>query len=247
MLMVDIRFVPPEDAEVLQFSFVGMATKDVTIGTQTVINVILETEAVDIEGVVVTALGISREKKSLGYATQQISGDEMNRVRSDNFINNLSGRAAGVQIRANNNIGGSTNVVIRGSSSLTGNNQALFVVDGVPVNNSNTNNAGQITGRSGYDYGNTASDINPNDIESISILKGAAATALYGSRAANGVIMITTKKGTRSKTKAVGVSISSNITTGFIDRSTFPKYQESYGAGYGPFYSDSDRPGLKTL
>lgn len=235
----------PEDAEVLQFSFVGMATKDVTIGTQTVINVILETEALDIEGVVVTALGISREKKSLGYATQQVSGDEMNRVRTDNFINNLSGRAAGVQIRANNNIGGSTNVVIRGSSSLTGNNQALFVVDGVPVNNSNTNNLGQTTGRSGYDYGNSASDINPNDIESINILKGAAATALYGSRAANGVIMITTKKGTRSETKAVGVSISSNISTGFIDKSTFPKYQERYGGGYGPFYSDTDHPGFE--
>ncbi|HLO92398.1 MAG TPA: SusC/RagA family TonB-linked outer membrane protein [Lentimicrobium sp.] len=229
----------PADAQVLQFSFVGMATKEITIGTQTVINVTLETEAVDIEGVVVTALGISREKKSLGYATQQVSGDEMNRVRSDNFINNLSGRAAGVQIKANNNIGGSTNVVIRGSSSLTGNNQALFVIDGVPVNNSNTNNLGQITGRSGYDYGNTASDINPNDIESINILKGAAATALYGSKAANGVVMITTKKGTRSQTKSVGVSVSSNVTTGFIDKSTFPKYQTNYGGGYGPFYSDT--------
>lgn len=229
----------PADAETLQISFVGMATKEVTIGTQTVINVILETEALDIEGVVVTALGISREKKSLGYATQQISGDEMNRVKSDNFINNLSGKAAGVQIRANNNIGGSTNVVIRGASSIYGNNQALFVIDGIPVSNDNTNNQGQVSGRAGFDYGNAASDINPNDIESINILKGAAATALYGSRAANGVIMITTKKGTRSQTKALGVNISSNVTTGFIDRSTFPKYQENYGAGYGPYYSDT--------
>lgn len=229
----------PAEAEILQYSFVGMTTKEVTIGTQTVINVILETEAMDIEGVVVTALGISREKKSLGYATQQVSGEEMNRVRSDNFINNLSGKAAGVQVRANNNLGGSTNVVVRGSSSLSGNNQALFVIDGVPISNELTNNLGQLTGRSGYDYGNAASDINPNDIESMNILKGAAATALYGSRAANGVIMITTKKGTRSKGKALGVNISSNVTTGFIDKSTFPKYQINYGGGYGPYYSDT--------
>ncbi|HLN52554.1 MAG TPA: SusC/RagA family TonB-linked outer membrane protein [Lentimicrobium sp.] len=229
----------PDGGEVLQFSFVGMTTKEVSIGTQTVINVILETEALDIEGVVVTALGISREKKSLGYATQQVSGEDMNRVRTDNFINNLSGKAAGVQVRANNNLGGSTNVVVRGSSSLTGNNQALFVIDGVPISNELTNNLGQTTGRAGYDYGNAASDINPADIESMNILKGAAATALYGSRAANGVIMITTKKGTRSKTKSLGVNISSNVTTGFIDRSTFPKYQENYGGGYGPYYSDT--------
>ncbi len=235
----------PADGQILQYSFVGMATKEVTIGSQTVINVILETEAVDIEGVVVTALGISREKKSLGYATQNITGEEMNRVKTDNFINSLSGKAAGVQVKANNNMGGSTNVVIRGASSLTGNNQALFVVDGVPISNANTNNAGQISGRSGYDYGNAASDINPNDIESMNILKGAAATALYGARAANGVIMITTKKGVRSKTKALGVAINSNITTGFIDKSTFPKYQQNYGAGYGPYYSDTDRPGFE--
>lgn len=236
----------PANAEVLQFSFVGMLTKEVTIGTQTVIDVILEPEIMDIEGVVVTALGVSREKKSLGYATQQVSGEEINRVRTDNFINNLSGRAAGVQIKANNNMGGSTNVVIRGASSLTGNNQALFVVDGIPVNNANTNNAGQISGRSGYDYGNAAADINPNDIESMSILKGAAATALYGSRAANGVIMITTKKGTRTGArKNLGVSINSNITTGFIDESTFPKYQENYGGGYGPYYSETEFPGFE--
>jgi TonB-linked SusC/RagA family outer membrane protein len=235
----------PANAKVLVFSFVGMKAQEIEIGGRTTVNVLLQPEAMDIEGVVVTALGISREKKSLGYATQNVSGEDMNRVKSDNFINSLSGKAAGVQVKANNNIGGSTNVVIRGSSSLTGNNQALFVIDGIPVNNDNTNNAGQITGRSGYDYGNAASDINPNDIETMSILKGAAATALYGSRAANGVIMITTKKGTRTKTKTLGVSINSNITTGFVDKSTFPKYQTNYGGGYGPYYSDGDFPGFE--
>ena len=234
----------PAGGEVLQFSFVGMTTKEVTIGNQTVINIVLETEAMDIEGVVVTALGISREKKSLGYATQQVSGEDMNRVRSDNFINNLSGKAAGVQVKANNNIGGSTNVVVRGVSSLTGNNQALFVIDGVPISNEVSNNNGQLTGRAGFDYGNAASDINPADIESMNILKGAAATALYGSRAANGVIMITTKKGTRSKTKTLGVNISSNVTTGFIDKSTFPAYQKNYGGGYGPYYGDPPYAGF---
>ncbi|HLN52556.1 MAG TPA: SusC/RagA family TonB-linked outer membrane protein [Lentimicrobium sp.] len=235
----------PAGGEVLQFSFVGMTTKEVTIGNQTVINIVLETEAMDIEGVVVTALGISREKKSLGYATQQVSGEDMNRVRTDNFINNLSGKAAGVQVKANNNIGGSTNVVVRGVSSLTGNNQALFVIDGVPISNEVSNNLGQTTGRAGFDYGNAASDINPADIESMNILKGAAATALYGSRAANGVIMITTKKGTRSKGKSLGVNISSNVTTGFIDKSTFPKYQENYGGGYGPYYGDPPYPAFE--
>ncbi len=121
--------------------------------------------------------------------------------RSDNFINALQGKAAGVNIRSTGNMGGSTNVIIRGSRSLIGSNQALFVIDGVPINNANTNNAGQISGRSGYDFGNTASDIDPNDIASISILKGAAATALYGERASNGVIMITTKKGSTTPGK----------------------------------------------
>ncbi len=222
----------------LVFSYVSMKTTEVSIGTQSTINVVLEPDVVQIDEVVVTALGISREKKSLGYATQEVGGEELSTVKRDNFINSLSGRAAGVQIRSTNNMGGSSNVVIRGNSSLTQNNQALFVVDGVPISNDNTNNAGQISGRNGYDYGNAASDINPDDIESMNILKGAAATALYGSRAANGVIIITTKKGKKQLggKKAFGVTLSSNITTGFLDKSTFPKYQQEYGAGYGTYY-----------
>jgi TonB-linked SusC/RagA family outer membrane protein len=239
----------PEDATSLIFSFVGMKTTEMSIGGGNVINVVMEPEATSIEGVVVTALGISREKKSLGYATQEIAGDDLNTVKGDNFINNLSGKAAGVQVKSNGNMGGSTNILIRGASSITGNNQALIVIDGVPVNNSNTNNSGQISGRSGYDYGNAASDIDANNIESMNVLKGAAATALYGSRAANGVILITTKKGKKSVggAKIMGVTINSNVTTGFIDRSTFPKYQSQYGAGYGPFYSDTDTPGLEFI
>ncbi|MEE9461250.1 MAG: SusC/RagA family TonB-linked outer membrane protein, partial [Bacteroidales bacterium] len=157
----------------------------------------------------------------------------------------MSGKVSGVHVKSNGNLGGSTNVIIRGATSFIGTNQALFVIDGVPVNNSNTNNSGQRSGRSGYDYGNFAADINPADIESNSVLKGAAATALYGSRAARGVIMITTKKGSMTPGKAVGVEINSSVSFGTYDKSTFPTFQTEYGAGYGPYYSGGDYPFLQ--
>ena len=239
--------VKPE-ANILVFSYVGMKTQEVPIGNRTEINVTMKPEVLTVDEVVVTALGISREKKSLGYATQTVDGDELNKVKTDNFINNLQGKTAGVNIKVNNNMGGSSNVIIRGNSSLTGNNQALFVVDGVPISNNIVNGGSQESGRHGYDYGNPASDINPADIQSIEVLKGAAATALYGSRAANGVIMITTKKGKKSGEgqKRWGVTLSSNATIGTYDKSTFPKYQKNYGAGYGWFYSGGavGHPGL---
>ena len=233
----------------LIFSFMGMETQEVDVTSKTSVNVSLKSSATELEGAVVTAIGISREKKSLGYATQEVSGEEINAVKSDNFVNSLSGKVSGVQVKANSNMGGSTNIIIRGSTSLTGNNQAMFVIDGVPVNNSNTNSAGQQQGSSGYDYGNAASDINPDDIESINVLKGAAATALYGSRAANGVIIITTKKGskqTRDGKNAIGITLGLSANMGFIDKSTFPKYQTEYGAGYGKYYySGGNNPGLE--
>ncbi len=192
----------------------------------------------EIEGVVVTALGIKREKKSLGYATQEIKGDDLNGgAATGNVTNLLSGKAAGVEIRRNTNLGGSTNVVIRGTKSVTGNNQALWVIDGVPIDNANTNSTYQQQGGAGFDYGNAASDINQEDIESINILKGAAATALYGSRAANGAVIITTKKGKRRNDK-IGITFSTEYTNGSVDKSTFAKYQNEYGAGYGPYYDD---------
>ena len=234
---------------VLVFRFVGMVTQNIPIGDQTTIDVSMDPDVLNIEGVVVTALGISREKKSLGYATQELGGDEINQVKSNNFINSLSGKAAGVKIQNTGNMGGSSNIIIRGASSITGNNQALIVVDGVPINNDMDNTTDQVRGRAGYDYGNAASDINPADIESMNVLKGAAATALYGSRAANGAIIITTKKGTRTvaKKRVYGVGISSNVTTGFIDKSTFPAYQQNYGAGYGPYYGDPPNTGLEMI
>ncbi|TPN81391.1 SusC/RagA family TonB-linked outer membrane protein [Aquimarina algicola] len=225
------------DGDVLLFSYLGFTTKEVPVGTGSTLDVQLEPSASQLDEVVVTALGITREKKSLGYSTQEVKQEDINTTKTANFLNNLSGKASGVQIRRNNNLGGSTNIVIRGSTSLGNNNQALFVIDGVPITNRNTNTRSQEQAGSGYDYGNAAQDINPDDIESINVLKGAAASALYGSRAANGVVIITTKKG--KKSSGIGVTINSGITVGSIDRSTFPKYQKQYGAGYGPFYGPS--------
>ena len=229
----------PTDATTLKFILVGMKTKEVAIGNSLTIDVVMEADVLKLDEVVVTALGISREKKSLGYATQEISGDEVTAVKSGNFVNQLSGKVSGVQVKNEGNMGGSTNVVIRGTTSLLGDNQALFIVDGVPVDNSLSNGAGQNRGTAGYDYGSPISDINPDDIESINVLKGAAATALYGSRAARGVILITTKKGKLAlggAKKRFGVTFNSNVTIGVVDKSTFPTYQNQYGAGYGPYY-----------
>ncbi len=203
---------------------------------------------------VTTALGIQRSKNTLPYAAQQVNGDEVSKTRNDNFISGLSGKVSGLQVNQNNSLGASTNVVIRGFKSLTGSNQALFVVDGTPIDNSNTNTTDQVTGRGGYDYGNAAADINPDDIQSIDVLKGAAATALYGSRAANGVILITTKKGK----KGFGLTLNTGVTFGAIDKNTFVKYQHEYGGGYGAaneygspdgnfFYFDVNGDGIPDL
>ncbi len=237
------RLNAPEDAETLTFSFIGMTSKEVAIDNQSEINVSMAEDAKQLSEVVVTALGIERTKNELPYAAQSVEGEAVSQQRDANFVNSLSGRVAGLNIKQNNSLGGSTNVTIRGNTSLTGNNQALFVIDGVPVDNSISNSDGntpgrgnQQEGRAGYDYGNVAADINPDDIASVNVLKGAAATALYGSRAANGVVMITTKKGSQG----LGITINSGVTVGMVDKSTFATYQKQYGAGYGAFYDSPD-------
>jgi TonB-linked SusC/RagA family outer membrane protein len=231
--------ITSEKGGVLVFTFMGMRTQEVAASAS--MKVKMSDNSVELEGVVVTALGIKREKKSLGYATQEIKGaDITSGAGSGNFMNELSGKIAGVAIRRNNNFGGSTNIVSRGIKNLSGNNQMLVVIDGMPINNSNTNsNTGsQTTGRgTTYDYGNNAMDVNPDDIESVNVLKGAAASALYGYQAGNGVILITTKKGKANK-KGMGVTVSSEFVTGSIDKSTFVNYQNKYGAGYGVYYED---------
>ena len=222
-------------SKTLTVSAAGFAPKEMQIpeGVST-LNVEMSRSGEVIQEVVVTALGIRRTRNQLPYAAQTVEGSEVSKSRTSNFVQNLSGKVAGLDIKQTNTLGGSTNVVIRGVKSITGDNQALFVVDGVPFNNANTNTANQRTGRGGYDYGNAAADINPDDIESITVLKGAAATALYGSQGGNGVILITTKKAIRG----LGVTVNSGITVGKIDKSTFAKYQKEYGGGYGAYYED---------
>ncbi len=238
---IDGKFsVKASPTQTLVFNFVGMKSQEI-VASSSSINVKMKDDAVELEGVVVIALGVKREKKSLGYATQEVKGADLKSgTAGGNFLNDLSGKVAGVQVRRNNNFGGSTNVVARGVKSLTGNSQMLIVIDGVPVNNSNTNSRAQATGRgTSFDYGNTATDINPEDIESVNVLKGAAASALYGYQAGNGVLLITTKKGKAGK-KGMGVTVTSEAIVGSIDKSTFVKYQNKYGAGYGLYYGPNE-------
>lgn len=219
----------PSSATTLVVSFVGMTTQEVQIKTGTM-NVVLSLDTEVLEEVVVTAMGISREKKALGYAVSEVGGDEMIKARGgiSNPINALQGKVAGLQISSGTgSMGGSSKVLIRGVTSISGNNQPLFVVDGVPIEGSDFNSAGTQRGGGGYDYGNLIQDINPDDIENISVLKGASASALYGSRANNGVVMIATKKG--KKDEGLGVSFTTSV--GFEIVNKLPKLQRLYGGG----------------
>jgi TonB-linked SusC/RagA family outer membrane protein len=227
----------PSGSSVLIFSFIGLVTQEIDVNGRQVIDVPMNSDVTQLNEVVVTALGIERKRNELPYAAQQVTGEQITTTRNANFVNALSGKVAGIDIKTNNNLGGSTNVVIRGYKSITGNNQALFVIDGVPVSNANTNSIAQRNGGTGVDYGNAAADINPDNIASINVLKGAAASALYGSRAANGVIMITTKKGRKD---SFSVTVNSGVTMGVIDKTTYAKYQDEYGAGYAPGFQQGD-------
>lgn len=228
-------------SETLIISGTGIIQQEVPVGDATVLNIRVTRQGANMTEVVVTALGITRTRNQLAYATQKLQGTEVSQNRSNNFVNNLSGKVSGLEIRQNNSLGGSTNVILRGSKSLTGNNQALFVVDGIPFDNTNNNTTDQTTGRGGFDFGNAAADINPDMIESVTVLKGAAASALYGSRGSNGVILITTKKG--RKDNGIGVTINTGISQASLVRNTFPKYQKKYGAGYGDYFDAADIDG----
>ncbi len=199
------------DDAVLVFSFVGFTRKEVPVNGQSLINVTMEENVETLDEVVVTSLGISREKKSLGYSVGEVKGEDLHSVPQENVLNSLSGRVSGVTINSTGtNPGSSVSVIIRGATSLAGDNQPLFVVDGVPVDNSLNGNTSEIGSRNVVDYGNAISDLNANDIESVSVLKGPSAAALYGSRAGNGVILITTKKGKRGD-KDVKVNVSTSV------------------------------------
>lgn len=208
------------------FSFVGFESIEQIVGNLTTINVTL-TEGLALNEVVVTALGVERESKALGYSVQAVEGDRFTEARETNVINSLSGRVAGVQVtNSSSGIGGSSRVTIRGESSLNINgNQPLFVVNGVPISNNIVGSSG--SSNQEVDYGNAAGEINPDDIESMTVLKGPAAAALYGSRGANGVILITTKSGKNKK--GLGITINSNTT--FDNALKLPEWQNTYGQG----------------
>lgn len=220
----------PSSGGVLVFSFVGLETTEVEIGSRSVIDLEMSSDIQQLNEVVVTALGVSREKKAIGYSVQEVNTEELAQASEPNVVNALQGQVAGVQIQGTSGtLGGSSRITVRGSSSFLGENQPLFVVDGMPINNDNYANSSQLSGFGGgsYDYGNAASDINPEDIASMSVLKGAAATALYGARGANGVILITTKSG--KKSKGVGIEFNSRVT--FDKVQNLIEHQTKYGGG----------------
>jgi len=210
---------------VLSFSFIGMNTQEIKVGNSNTIDIALEMSSRQIDDVVVTALGIKREKKALGYSVQDVKGDEISETNPNNVVSALSGKIAGAQvISSSGQVGSSSTIKIRGNKSFSGSSEPLFVVDGTPIMNSISTAMSSTTYT---DFGNAAMDIDPSNIESVSVLKGASAAALYGSRAANGVILITTKKGTKKKGIGVEVSTSAAIDNIYI----LPDYQNQYGQG----------------
>ena len=221
--------------DILRITFIGYSTREVTVNSdQTTLNIALEETQNSLNEVVVTALNITREKKSLGYAVQELKSKDISEAKETNLVNALSGKVAGVQVTNSQGDMGSSRIIIRGETSISGNNQPLFIIDGVPVDN--TQNLGSAGSR---DFANTISDINSEDIESMSVLKGPNAAALYGSRAAAGVVLITTKKGKGSK--GLGISINSN--TSFSNLLVLPDYQNSFGQGSNGQFSYVDGKG----
>jgi len=223
--------------DVLQFRFVGMLIQEKTIGSSNTINVVMEADNNVLDEVIVTALGIERNARSIGYGVTTIKSEDLNEVRETNLLNALNGKASGVVVtNQSGNVGGSSRILIRGNSSLSGTIQPLFVVDGVPISNANTVTGSRITG--GFDFGNRAQDINPDDIESVTILKGASAAALYGSRASGGVIIITTKRGK----KGSKASISFNSSIRFDSPLELPDFQNQFVAGDFGVYDFTQGP-----
>lgn len=211
--------------DVLVFRYLGFKTTNTTVGTSNTINVILEEGGEVLDEIVVTAFGIKREEKALGYSVQSIKGEAMTEARESNLTNAISGKIAGVQVTGTSgSVGASSRIVLRGNSSITGNNEPLYVVDGLPISNRSFGDAGS---GGGVDLPNGASDLNPDDIESITVLKGPNAAALYGLRAGNGVIVITTKKGDANK--RFSISVNTNVT--MSNPLLLPDYQNSYGQG----------------
>ena len=223
-----------KNGDVIQISFIGYSTMEITYTGQPVGVIKLAEDTQKLDEVVVTALGMKRSEKSLGYAMQELKGDALLDSRESNIANALSGKVSGLQVvRSSGSVGGSSKIVLRGANSLTGSNQPLVVVDGTPMDNF-TGGVDDAWGNSGTDMGNGLSDINPEDIESMSVLKGASAAALYGSRAGNGVILITTKSGKKNDGLGINVNFGVTADTPFM----LPELQSSFGQGSVGAYND---------
>lgn len=228
--------VKVQNNPILVFSYIGHETQEIAVGNQSVINVVLLESAETLDEYVVTAaLGIKREARSLGYSVGELDGKEISRVAQENVLNSLSGKVPGVTISSTGSTGSSVSMIIRGATSLSNDNQPLFVVDGVPIANT-LNNVGQVGNDNRVDYGNAISSLNPDDVESVSILKGPNAAALYGSRAGHGVVLITTKSG--SKAKKMTVSVNSN--TVFDRPYRYLNMHSKFATGVLPFTPDNN-------
>ncbi|WP_164123234.1 MULTISPECIES: SusC/RagA family TonB-linked outer membrane protein [Sphingobacterium] len=221
------------EGSTLNVSYIGYLAQRITVGTQTTLNIVLESEENALEEVVVTAMGQSRQKRALSYATQEVKGDKLTEAANSNLATAIQGKVSGVQVTPSSGMpGASANITIRGARSFTGNNSPLYVVDGMPISSGNDVSTGNSV--SGADYASRGLDIDPNDIESINILKGQAASALYGMRASNGVIIITTKSG-KGKQGKPQISYNSNVS--FDKVSVLPDFQDTYAQGIGGKYS----------
>lgn len=219
----------PSDNSILVFSFIGLATEEISVGNRSIVDIQMSQDVEQLTEVVITAVGIEREAKALGYGVEKVGGKSVQQISEPDPLRGLQGKVAGVQLTGSSSAPGSaTRITIRGNSSLLGNNQPLFVVDGIPFNNNTNATFNQLGG--GGSYGSRIQDLDPNNIESINILKGAAAAALYGSRAANGVIVVTTKSGSAKASKK-GLEITYNTSYSIEEVANLPDYQNTYGTG----------------
>ncbi|MEX1135615.1 MAG: SusC/RagA family TonB-linked outer membrane protein [Balneolales bacterium] len=226
-----------ENSQELRFSMVGFTTIDETVGDRSVIDVALSEAALELDDMVVTAFGMERERRSLGYSTQSVGTQDLSEALETNVVNSLRGRISGVEISQSPTAGGSSGILIRGVGSITGDNMPLIVVDGIPIDNQSSSGG---AGWGGIDYGDGIGGVSATNIEDLTVLKGPNAAALYGARASNGVIVITTKSG--HERDGIGVSVNSNVT--FDQIGMKPQFQNKYGTGYSMNYDDAYGNGL---
>ena len=232
------KLTVPSDDGTLVFRFIGLRTREIQIGNQSVIDVALAADVTQLSEVVVTAVGIEREARALGYSVENVDGDKMQQVSEPDALRALQGKVPGVNITGSSGApGSSTRITIRGNSSLLGNNQPLFVVDGIPFNNEEYRTFNQLA--DGGAYANRLADIDPNNIESMTVLKGAAAAALYGSRAANGVVLITTKTGS-PKASRKGLEMTFSTSYAMEEIANLPNLQNTYGTGTNFAYQQAN-------